>query len=156
MRGLLLVLLLAAQGAAGAQFYKCTGPDGKVNFTDSPCAASEAVQTLDRVPPQGLDKVFKDIEDSKARRAENERVWAERERAEATRLYRRQAHAGLELGMTASQVRAHPVWGGPDEVNATRLPGLTREQWVYGVDPENEYERMYLYFDNGVLTTIQD
>lgn len=156
MRGVLFGLLMAVQGVAAAQFYKCTGADGKVNFTDSPCGPSEAAQTMERVPLQGWDKQRKEMEESRARYAESEKAWAEREREEARRLYQRRTHTGLELGMTADQVRAHPVWGWPADVNATRLPGRTREQWVYGVSPENEYEVMYLYFDNDVLTTIQD
>lgn len=41
------------------------------------------------------------------------------------------------------------AWGHPINVNRTMLKGLVSEQWVYGWST-------YLYFDNGILTTIQD
>ena len=40
-------------------------------------------------------------------------------------------------------------WGMPIDINRTVLRGLTHEQWVYGW-------AMYLYFNNGILTTIQN
>ena len=58
---ILIATLLASPGAM-AQLYKCTGPDGKVNFTDSPCKGTEQAQTLQRVPPQGLDKMRIELE----------------------------------------------------------------------------------------------
>jgi len=38
-------------------------------------------------------------------------------------------------------------WGKPDNINSTISSGKKSEQWVY--------DNNYLYFDNGVLTTIQ-
>ena len=40
-------------------------------------------------------------------------------------------------------------WGNPININRTIVKGLTSEQWVYGWGT-------YLYFDNGVLSAIQD
>ena len=43
-------------------------------------------------------------------------------------------------------------WGRPHKVNKTTTVTGTREEWVYG-----EYgEQGFLYFDNGVLTAIQN
>ena len=39
------------------------------------------------------------------------------------------------------------AWGGPNSINETITPGLKSEQWVY--------DSKYLYFDNGILSTIQ-
>lgn len=51
------------------------------------------------------------------------------------------------IGMTASE--AKDSWGNPYDINRTITINKTREQWVYG-------NRKYLYFENGVLTTIQE
>lgn len=60
----------------------------------------------------------------------------------------RQARGGVAAGMTRAQVLASS-WGRPSSVNKTiRSNGNVHEQWVYG-------GANYLYFDNGVLTTIQ-
>lgn len=42
-------------------------------------------------------------------------------------------------------------WGEPDDINRTTGSWGTHEQWVYG-----EYDCDYLYFENGVLTSIQN
>jgi hypothetical protein len=67
-------------------------------------------------------------------------------RATAAREYKRKG--GVKLGMTAAQVRASN-WGAPVSVNRTTGAFGVHEQWVY----ENDN---YLYFENGVLTTIQN
>lgn len=51
------------------------------------------------------------------------------------------------LGMTAEQVRMS--WGKPEEINKTITGNIRHEQWVYGIGH-------YLYFDNGILTGIQN
>lgn len=51
------------------------------------------------------------------------------------------------VGMTAKQARMS--WGKPEEINKTITGNIKHEQWVYG-------SRSYLYFDNGVLTGIQN
>ncbi len=52
----------------------------------------------------------------------------------------------VRIGMTADQVRE--AWGSPAQINTTTTRQGQSEQWVYGVG-------QYLYFDNGVLTAIQ-
>ena len=51
------------------------------------------------------------------------------------------------LGMNKEMCIA--AWGNPIDINRTILSRLTSEQWVYGWGT-------YLYFDNGVLSAIQD
>lgn len=53
----------------------------------------------------------------------------------------------VRLGMTAEMCRAS--WGRPESINRTSVEGLVSEQWVYGGGN-------YLYFDNGILTSIQN
>lgn len=53
----------------------------------------------------------------------------------------------VKLGMTDKEVMQ--LWGKPVRINRTMNKYVTREQWVYP-------DYVYLYFENGVLTTIQD
>jgi hypothetical protein len=52
------------------------------------------------------------------------------------------------LGMTASEVR-DSSWGGPDKINKTTYEFGVHEQWVY-----SNYR--YVYFEDGIVTTIQE
>jgi hypothetical protein len=55
---------------------------------------------------------------------------------------------GVRIGMTAVEVLASS-WGRPSDINRTTTRYGTREQWVYG-------SRNYLYFEDGILTAIQN
>jgi hypothetical protein len=72
-----------------------------------------------------------------------------------------------KIGMTTDQARAMLVanqtrpnlpfrdlikWTGDCAVNRTTTAGGVREQWVCG----SPNVRTYMYFDNGILTSIQD
>ena len=71
---------------------------------------------------------------------------AERKEQEAERKLKRSQ--GVRLGMSKEDALASS-WGRPEKVNTTTNVYGTREQWVYG-------GRNYLYFENGVLTSIQN
>lgn len=55
---------------------------------------------------------------------------------------------GVAIGMTAAQVLAS-TWGKPKDINRTTRASGVHEQWVYG-------NGNYLYFENGVVTSIQN
>lgn len=55
---------------------------------------------------------------------------------------------GVRIGMTQQQV-LDSSWGKPNKVNRTVTAYGTNEQWVY-----DNYN--YLYFENGILTSIQN
>jgi ribosome-binding protein aMBF1 (putative translation factor) len=55
---------------------------------------------------------------------------------------------GITIGMTMEDVVASN-WGKPQSINKTTTATTEREQWVYR-------NRSYLYFKDGVLTTIQN
>jgi hypothetical protein len=55
----------------------------------------------------------------------------------------------VHIGMTREQAIAG--WGRPRDINRTSGSYGVHEQWVYG-----EYGSGYLYFEDGVLTTIQN
>ena len=52
----------------------------------------------------------------------------------------------IRLGMTEDEVLSR--WGEPEDINTTITEYSTSEQWVY-----SNYQ--YLYFDDGILTSIQ-
>lgn len=55
---------------------------------------------------------------------------------------------GVRIGMTKQQV-LDSSWGKPQRVNTTKSAYGVHEQWVYG-------GHNYLYFEDGILTTIQN
>ena len=52
----------------------------------------------------------------------------------------------IQLGMNKEQVKLS--WKEPKKVNKTIRSGIISEQWIY--------ESQYLYFENGILTTMQN
>ena len=68
------------------------------------------------------------------------------QKAEAARKKRE----GVRLGMSPQDV-LDSSWGKPDKINRTTRASGTSEQWVY-----RERIEGYLYFDNDVLTSIQN
>jgi seryl-tRNA synthetase len=56
---------------------------------------------------------------------------------------------GVSLGMSQDEVIKLTQWGKPDRVNRTTNARGVSEQWVYNGGG-------YLYFDNGVLRSIQN
>jgi hypothetical protein len=59
----------------------------------------------------------------------------------------RRRKQGVNIGMTEDEVR-QSSWGRPQSVNRTVMSNGTHEQWVYSGG--------YLYFEDGVLTSIQN
>jgi len=53
----------------------------------------------------------------------------------------------LAIGMTKEMCIAS--WGEPESINTTTMSGLVHEQWVYSMTE-------YVYFENGILTAIQN
>lgn len=72
----------------------------------------------------------------------------QRHALEGQRDLARRRKEGVGLGMTADQVE-QSSWGRPAKINRTTTVRGVREQWVY---PSGGY----LYFDDGVLTAIQN
>lgn len=84
------------------------------------------------------------------RKEEAEKARIEREqriRAQYDKRYADLILAGkVCIGMTSTMCRE--AWGYPSDINRTTGSWGVHEQWVYGY--------RYLYFENGILTTIQD
>ncbi len=83
-------------------------------------------------------KTMKEVEAYRAKQAKAEKA----AKAQAAR-------PGVRIGMTQDQVINGTHWGKPSKVNRTTTRYGTSEQWVYG-------HGNYLYFENGVLTSIQN
>ena len=58
------------------------------------------------------------------------------------------AKGGVSIGMTKAQVLAS-CWGKPESINRTVTAYGVHEQWVYNL-------KSYVYFENGVVTAIQN
>ncbi len=56
------------------------------------------------------------------------------------------ANKKVQIGMTKEMCTA--AWGKPQSINTTISNHRTHEQWVYGIGT-------YLYFENGILITVQ-
>lgn len=83
-------------------------------------------------------------------KAEREAQEAAREKArkEAERkLHAQWRKEGVSIGMTSERAKLSN-WGHPERVNRTISAGGVHEQWVYGHN--------YLYFEDGILTAIQN
>ena len=55
---------------------------------------------------------------------------------------------GVSIGMSEDDVR-NSSWGSPESINTTTTGDTVHEQWCYA-------NNNYLYFDDGILTTIQN
>lgn len=80
--------------------------------------------------------------------AQADKLTAEADRQDQAEERKRKRSKGVTIEMSKEDVLASS-WGRPESVNSTTTSRGTREQWVYG-------GRNYLYFENGVLTAIQN
>jgi hypothetical protein len=84
----------------------------------------------------------------KALKSQLAQIDAAEDAAERRRIAAVKRREGVRLGMTQEDVLASS-WGRPEHINRTISARGTREQWVYG-------GRNYLYFEDGILVTIQN
>jgi len=144
------------------------GPDRQVVSSDPADAVDEYNRRLFEADPVRLAEQYE------AEQAERKRIKAEKEAANQARVAAYEAErareaalaeaeaearriaelreykrkGGVKLGMSQKRVLASN-WGEPRDVNRTTGRFGVHEQWVYG-------DGRYLYFKNGVLTTIQE
>lgn len=129
-----------------------------------PQIVAAALATVETDPASGLKSLaqyeagkFPDVaaavatlkaaEDKKQREAWQANVAAAK-KAAAAELEQRKRE-GVQIGMTAERV-LQSSWGKPERVNRTTSPRGTREQWVY------RGHNNFLYFEDGILVTIQN
>ncbi|TJZ73207.1 DUF4124 domain-containing protein [Chitiniphilus eburneus] len=132
MRTVFILAMLALSPCAHAVF-KCTDTEGKITFSDLPCAAPGGVggtqeQVKAKAPPVDIDNAV--------------RLKMETDQYNIQRLYADAAERGLVLkGMSPSHVRR--AFGAPDHINDNG----GHVQWVY----ESSGGNTYVYFRNNVV-----
>jgi len=113
-----------------AAVYQCN-VNGSTVFQSKPCAGSQTQQNE-------IQKRRDNINQAQQARLNYEK-------AEAARVKPR-------IGMSKQQAE-NSTWGYPNKVNTTTTSNTTNEQWVYRM---YRGESRYLYFTNGVLTSMQE
>jgi hypothetical protein len=122
--------VLISFGVSAGEIYTCT-VNGKTVYQGKPCAGKELSEKI----KQSQAKI------------KGQQAAAEKERAEWAA--RKEPH----IGMTETEAEKS-TWGYPDDVNKTVTTHGISEQWVYrGL---GYTKSRYLYFRNGILTSIQD
>jgi DNA-binding transcriptional MerR regulator len=120
----------------------------------SPEQLAEALIQLDTARQQHLRERVAWEEGQRRQEAQRERQLAQStkqavERRNACVQRNGLSKAGtVKIGMTAADARICG-WGNPSDINRTTGSWGTHEQWVYGT-------RNYLYFENGILRSIQN
>lgn len=89
----------------------------------------------------------KKAQEEAERKAREKKEAEERAKREAEEKARKKRE-GVTIGMTQQEVR-DSMWGEPQSINRTVTAGHVYEQWVYGYPN-------YLYFTDGILTSIQN
>lgn len=131
---------------ARAKFLATGSPQNAVEILQ-PCTSTlspESLKFLAQVTSESDARKAKLLAAEQAKESKDRKVRAEvraREKADRRR-------EGVSIGMTREEV-LDSMWGKPQSINRTTGAYGTHEQWVYR-------GRNYLYFENGVLTTIQN
>ncbi len=151
----LAILLLLMPGIALADVYRCPGPDGKLSFSDRPCAgAMEA-------PAQKIDVTPQNITDPIAskKQIEDQQRWAQKPRSSggsgssdpgycrsysSTALRSLVVSKSVEPGMP--RAAAISAWGSPSAINGGRP-----EQLVYYWRDSTSY----IYIVDGCVWQVQ-
>ena len=89
----------------------------------------------------------KKAQEEAERKAKEKKEAEEKARKEAEEKARKKSQ-GVRIGMSKQDV-LDSSWGKPDHINTTTTRYGVHEQWVYGGGN-------YLYFENGILTSIQN
>lgn len=121
---------------------------GKVGYLKVPASSVPPFRVYDPKSyyvPEFNELVYLEDPDVIRKRERNAAAAVKQKRIAAKKAW--QARGGVLIGMTKQQVLSSN-WGKPARINRTTNLGGTSEQWVY--EGGN-----YLYFSNGILTTIQ-
>lgn len=129
-----ITLLILLQNSFAAEVYTCTS-GGKTVYQGKPCAGSKAL----------TEKVSQAKANEQAKELAKYRYEVE--------MRERSSRKEPRIGMSADAA-LKSSWGHPDDVNKTVNAYGVSEQWVYrGL---GHSKGRYLYFKNGVLTSIQE
>ena len=135
MKIIILAMLLALPSASFAsEVFTCT-VNGKTVFQGKPCAGSKAL----------TEKVSQAKANEKAKELAKYRYEVE--------MRERSSRKEPRIGMSADAA-INSSWGYPDDVNKTVNAYGVSEQWVYRGGGYSKGR--YLYFKNGILTSMQE
>ena len=99
-----------------------------------------AQQKIKEIIPKNIEKIKKDNEELKAQQEMQQRTEEFQKEMKKMR--------GITIGMSQQDV-LDSIWGQPEDINKTTTKYGVSEQWVY-----SGYR--YIYFDNGIVTAIQE
>ena len=129
-----LGLLFIIQNTVAAEVYTCT-LGGKTVYQGKPCAGSKALN----------EKVSQAKANEQAKELTRYRYEVE--------MRERSSRKEPRIGMSADAA-LKSSWGHPDDVNKTVNAYGVSEQWVYR--GTGFAKNRYLYFKNGILTSMQE
>lgn len=118
---LLVFLILLPLSLAAAEVYKCTDPQGRIGFSQTPCPAQDQAQVLDIKPIDTIKAIPPDpknlqyLEEYEQRRAEERKEQQKRqaEADKARREHQREVEAQRRHQETLDAIKSRPAWG-PD------------------------------------------
>jgi len=134
-------LLLAA--APAWAINKCKGPDGKMHYQDTPCAAEHSGGEVDIKPATG----HADPETANQVKARAQVQQAKSDREDAVN--KGIATGEPVIGMTEEELQR--ALGAPSKVNAANYSGTRKDQLIY----YKNNGTWYVYTKNGVVESIQ-
>lgn len=129
-----IILLFSFQSSFASEVFTCT-VNGKTVFQGKPCAGSKAL----------TNKVNQAKANEQAKELAKYRYEVE--------MREMSSRKDPSIGMSAV-VAEKSSWGYPDDVNKTVNAYGVSEQWVYR--GAGFAKNRYLYFKNGILTSMQD
>lgn len=153
--------LLTSCMVSADTIYKCTGPDGRLVFSDKKC--QENAERIDYQHPESWQEkreresrehdqaMAKMRAETEARRAELQASIAEQNRKHRELCSARHDQYGLKIGMSRGDLINHPTWGYPDSISQTTTAGGTTEYFVYECEG---YGNVRLHVTNGFVDAI--
>ena len=137
--------MLAVNSAIELKYKdKCGEPDRPLLITYTSCLLRYA-EPISDYSYYSSESTLRSYRATETRNAEFEQRMAA-EKAARDELAKK---PGVRIGMTPDQVINETSWGRPEYINRTTTSAGVNEQWVYGL-------RNYLYFNNGILVSIQN
>jgi hypothetical protein len=128
-------------------FVEVTWEDGRKGYV---ATKRDGINPFDIYGPLVYSTMYNEIiyeKDPDIIRAEEAKAKAREEQKRVAAAKAWKARGGVRVGMTKADV-LNSNWGRPNSVNKTTTKNGTYEQWVY--------DGGYLYFDNGVVISIQN
>lgn len=133
-----LAACLAVVGGQALAVNKCKDATGKVTYQEHPCGNASSAEVIKAAP--AMDTGGGDV----SAEERLQKIRSDNAKFDAMMSGR------VMRGMTAAQVKN--AWGNPSAVNQSTGSYGVNEQWVYR---RVHGETQYIYFENGVVTSIQ-